>query len=99
LNKDIEKSRASFQKEDEENLQNVKNNNAIVERIRVSQAYTAQLKAMEELLSARLQRYHEEISAGEGYANELNKLKSYAVEYKAPVESGEKRENCECSVY
>jgi hypothetical protein len=54
-------------KEDEEKLQNSKNNNALLERIRVSQAYTAQLKAMESLLAARVDKYQQEIAAGEAY--------------------------------
>lgn len=77
----------------------MKNNNAIQERIRVSQAYTNQLRAMEELLNNRVERYNQEIAAGEAYGAELEKLKSYAVEYRAPVESAEKRDNCECAIY
>ncbi len=51
-------------KEDEERIQNVKNNNAILERIRVSQAYCEQLKAMENLLTSRAERYQQEIANG-----------------------------------
>lgn len=65
----------------------------------MSQAYTAQLKAMEDLLAGRLEKYQEEIAAGEAYGAELGKLNSYVSEYKAPVESGEKRDTCECAIY
>lgn len=54
---------------------------------------------MEQLLGSRVQRYEQEIANGEAYLAELEKIKSYVADYKAPVESAEKRDNCECSIY
>jgi hypothetical protein len=54
---------------------------------------------MEQLLASRADRYQQEIANGEAYLGDLGKVQSYVAEYKAPVESAEKRDNCECSIY
>lgn len=54
---------------------------------------------MEELLNSRVQKYDDQIAAGEAYAAEIGKISSYASDFKAPVESGEKRDTCECTIY
>lgn len=72
---------------------------AIRKRIRVSEHYLHQLNEMQRLIDGKLERYNQEISLGEAYSKDLGKISSYVSDYKAPAESGEKRDTCECTIF
>ncbi len=63
--KKIEQSRSSFSKADEENLQNITNNKALLDVIRITEAYYKQLGEIEAAVTNKLSgEYEKEISLG-----------------------------------
>ena len=63
--KKIEQSRSSFSKADEENLQNITNNKALLDVIRITEAYYKQLGEIEAAVTKKLSgEYEKEITLG-----------------------------------
>lgn len=76
--KKIEQSRSSFSKADEENLQNITNNKALLDVIRITEAYYKQLGEIEAAVTKKLSgEYDNEIKLGQNYISELQRLPSY----------------------
>ena len=108
LEKKIEQSRSSFSKADEENLQNITNNKALVDVIRITEAYHKQLGEIEAAVAKKLSgEYENEIKMGETYIADLQRIPAYVSESPEKKtlslpnadESSEKRQNCECTLY
>ena len=93
----IQECRAESQKGDEENIHNKKNFNALKERINVAENYLGQLQNLERGLADKEGAYVKEIDMGEQYLKELESIKSYVQEVR--INTGEKREVCECSIF
>lgn len=64
----------------------------------MSESYLKQLREMQTMITGKLAKYSQQISAAETYIGEMDKVGSYVPTSRVFAET-EERDNCTCAIY